>query len=116
MTLYDVHYPVQTIAVEANDEAEAHYVSQQRCEPDDIREVGKWNVRGVIVTLILFALAWGGLWGVIDSVSANNVWAGICSGIMLGLIPMGWNELMAFRRVDGCRVKRYLNHNSSKHL
>lgn len=39
MTHYDVHFPEQTITVEASDEAEAYFVAQQECEPDDIEEV-----------------------------------------------------------------------------
>ena len=40
MTLWLVHFQEQTIEVEAEDEAEAHFMAGQEVEPDSIEQAG----------------------------------------------------------------------------
>jgi len=57
------------------------------------------NRRHMIVAVMVI-LIFGGLYGVVESVSHNNVIEGFCSGLLIGLVPMGWNELMTMREED----------------
>lgn len=40
MAQYAVHFPSQTVYVEANDEADAHFSALMEVDPDSIEEVG----------------------------------------------------------------------------
>ena len=52
-------------------------------------------VIGMMLLLLLI-----GVFGIHDGYSQNSVTVGIISGISLGLIPMGWNELMTIKEED----------------
>lgn len=57
------------------------------------------NQRYLIIAGMII-LIFGGLFGIVESVSGNNVIEGICSGLLLGLVPMGWNELQTIKEED----------------
>ena len=57
------------------------------------------NKRIFIIIVILMLLFWG-FTGIYESISDNNVTEGIVAGFFLGLIPMGWNELMSIKEGD----------------
>ena len=47
MAQYAVHFPSQTVYVEANDEADAHFTALMEVDPDSIEEIESDPYEGV---------------------------------------------------------------------
>lgn len=56
--------------------------------------------RRIPIIIGILMLLFGGFFGIYESISDTNVIEGIVAGLLLGLIPMGWNELMTIKEED----------------